>query len=131
MKIMKQKPMAVLACIGTMMIAFFSSCATDDNAVAINTAENPEANQLAKWHPYEFRNLLYLRYYHPDGKFTTYRIENGQFKNANLPDYTMQVENEGQWGGHACVGLRYASLRKSHWMESLAAFERATILALV
>ena len=44
--------------------------------------------------------ILYdLSNYHPDGKLTTYLVENGEFKADFVPDYQLKVESEGQWGG--------------------------------
>jgi hypothetical protein len=54
------------------------------------------AYQLAKW---DKRTLRYLRYYEPDGKYITNLIENGEFKDGVMPDFTMKVESEGQWDG--------------------------------
>ena len=44
--------------------------------------------------------ILYdLSNYHPDGKLTTYIVENGEFKADFVPDYKLKVKSEGQWGG--------------------------------
>lgn len=37
--------------------------------------------------------------FHPDGKLTTYIVENGEFKADFVPDYKLKVKSEGQWGG--------------------------------
>ena len=37
--------------------------------------------------------------YEPDGRYTTYSVENGVFKKDVTPDYTLKAESEDQWGG--------------------------------
>ena len=43
--------------------------------------------------------LSNLTSYEPDGKYTEYTVENGEFKNGVTPDYTLKAVKEGQWGG--------------------------------
>ena len=43
--------------------------------------------------------LTHIRNFNPDGSYTTYAVENGEFKDGVTPDYTLTYYNEGQWGG--------------------------------
>jgi len=43
--------------------------------------------------------LSNLTSYEPDGKYTEYTVENGEFKYGVTPDYTLKAVKEGQWGG--------------------------------
>ena len=55
---------------------------------------------LAQWGSNtQTRILEALRYYYPDGNFITYIVKNGEFKKDVVPDYTLKLYGEGQWGG--------------------------------
>ena len=43
--------------------------------------------------------LTNLTCYEPDGKYTEYSVENGEFRNGVTPDYILKAEKVGQWGG--------------------------------
>ena len=44
------------------------------------------------------RVLTHIRNFNPDGSYTTYSVNNGEFKDGVTPDYTLTYYNEGQWG---------------------------------
>lgn len=57
------------------------------------------AYQELEWNFWYKKTIDYLRYYHPDGKFTTYRVENGNLEKDVEPDFTLKTYEEGVWGG--------------------------------
>ena len=59
------------------------------------------AYQFAWWEPKstETWTLSHLRFFEPDGKFTTYSVSNGDFTKDCMPEFTLEYYNDGQWGG--------------------------------
>jgi hypothetical protein len=59
------------------------------------------AYQFAWWEPKstETWTLSNLRFFEPDGKYTTYSVSNGDFTKDSMPEFTLEYYNDGQWGG--------------------------------
>ena len=43
--------------------------------------------------------LTNLDFFDPDGKFTIYVVKDGLFKKDVTPAYTLELADQGQWGG--------------------------------
>ena len=43
--------------------------------------------------------LTNLTYYYPDGNYTVFKIGDGEFTDGVTPDYSMEINRQGQWGG--------------------------------
>lgn len=47
----------------------------------------------------ESKRLTKLSFFDPDGKFTNYVVKDGLFKKDVTPAYTLELADQGQWGG--------------------------------